>query len=190
MDTLFHFVFPFFALMIARIKFKHRLPVAFMLAASTALLDVDHFFGLVSRGTLHNIFVTILFPISLFALAFLFEKKGTYMKNISLTLLLFWASHPIADLFTGAAPVKLLYPLSNQEFWLNNIKILSPIAMHDGFVPSIVDSGGIGLSIFFLMILSAIFVEDFVKILIRYRKPNRALQKTIELEEHKIEKEF
>ncbi len=190
MDTLFHFVFPFFALMIARIKFKHRLPIAFVMAASAALLDVDHFFGMVPRGTLHNVFVTLLLPLSIFVIAFLFEKKGTYIKNVSLTLALFLFSHPLADVFTGQAPVKMFYPLSNMDVWLNSFKVLSPIPMANGFVPTVVDSGGIGLLIYFLMILSVIFVEDFIKILMRVRNPERAFERTVKKEEKKIEKEF
>jgi len=190
MDTLFHFIFPFFALMIARIRFKHRLPIAFAMAASTALLDVDHFFGLVPRGTFHNIFVTLVLPLSIFALAFILEKKGTYVKNVSLTLALFLFSHPIADVFTGSAPVLLFYPFSNAEFYLNSIKVYSPIPMENGFVPAVIDSGGIGLTIFFAMILSVIFVEDFNKFLMRYKKPERAFEKTVKLEQKKIEKEL
>ncbi len=190
MDTLFHFIFPFFALMIARIRFKHRLPIAFAMAASTALLDIDHFFGMVPRGTLHNIFVTLFLPLSIFVLAFIFEKRGTYIKNVSLTLALFLFSHPLADVFTGSAPVLLLYPFSNAEFYLNSIRVYSPIAMENGFVPTVVDSGGVGLTIFFLMILSVIFVEDFIRFLMRYRKPEKAFEKTIRKERNKIEKEL
>ncbi len=188
MDTLFHFVFPFFALMIARIKFKHRLPIAFLLAASTALLDIDHFSPFVSRGTFHNIFFTLFLPLTVFALAFFFEKRSTYIKNISLTLALFWFSHPMADVFTGSAPVLLFYPVSDMPVFLNSLRV--PITLPSGVTASIIDSGGIGLTIFFLMILSAIFVEDFVRFLMRYRKPGRAFEKTVELEQKKIEKEL
>jgi len=190
MDTLFHFIFPFFALMIARIKFKHRLPIALLLAASTALLDVDHFFGMVPRGTLHNIFVTLLLPLSIFALTFVFEKKGTYIKNIGLTLALFWFSHTIADMFTGSDTVKLFYPLSNAGYSLTGFQILSPIPMANGFYPEIVSSAGIGLTIYFVMILSVIFVEDFIRFLTHGRKPERALRKTVRLEEKRIGKEM
>ena len=190
MDTLFHFIFPLFALMIARIKFKHRIPVALGMAASAALIDVDHFWIFVPRATFHNIFFTLLLPLSIFALALVFEKKGTYIKNISLTLALVWFSHPLADVFTGQAPVRLLYPLSNAEFWFNSFRVASPIVMNNGFVPSVVDSGGIGLLIYFVMVLSVIFVEDFVRFLMRIRNPERAFEKTMKFEEKKIEREL
>src|SRR5437867_12553870 len=99
MDALFHFIFPLIALLAARVKIKHELPVALGLAFSAAALDIDHFFGMVARATLHNIFVVLLFPLALFILSLRFEKASNYYKNITLTLLLFWLSHPISDMF-------------------------------------------------------------------------------------------
>jgi membrane-bound metal-dependent hydrolase YbcI (DUF457 family) len=187
-DTLFHFIFPFLALLIARPKFKHRLIVAILLAASAALLDIDHFFGMVPRGTLHNVFVTLVFPLTIFALAFVFEKKGTYYKNVSLALLLFLFSHPMVDIFTGGAGLKLFYPLSEQEFFLNSIKFSIPLP--NGQIGYVISSNGIGLSIYTAMILAVIFVEDFNRFLMKLKKPEKALIKTIEYEEKKIEKEI
>src|SRR5437867_7562976 len=116
MDALFHFTFPLIALLAARVKIKHEIPVMLGLAFSAAFLDIDHFFGMVARGTLHNIFVVFFFPLALFFLSLKFEKGGTYYKNISLTLLLFWFSHPISDMFNVGEGVLFFYSFSNDYY--------------------------------------------------------------------------
>lgn len=187
-DSLFHFVFPFLAIMATGIKMKHRIIVALILASLAVLLDIDHFFGMVARGTLHNVFVTLLLPFSLFLIALKFEKRGNFWKNIFLMTALVLFSHPMVDMFVGSAGVKILYPLSEESYLFNFIKI--PITLPDGFVASIISSEGIGFSIFTLFIFGIIFVEDFVNILTRSKRPDKAFEKTLEKEEKKIEKEF
>jgi len=187
-DVLFHFVFPLLALMIARIRFRHSLIIVFLLALSSALLDVDHFFGMLPRGTLHNIFVTLLFPLSLYIIALASEKKGMYYKNICLALLLVLFSHPMIDIFTGGAGVMLLYPISDQEFFFNTLRFGVPLP--NGLTGYIISSNGIGLSIYTAMILTVIFVEDFNKRMMKFRKPDKALLKTLKFEQKKIKREL
>jgi membrane-bound metal-dependent hydrolase YbcI (DUF457 family) len=186
-DVLFHFIFPFLALMIARTRFKHRIIVAVLLAVSTVLLDLDVLFG-IHRATLHSIFVTLFFPLTLYILALRFEKKGTYYKNIALVLMLFWFSHPMIDIFMGAGGVRLLYPVSDVEFYFNSISIAVPNLC--GGSCYIVSSNGIGLSIYAAMVLAVIFVEDFNKRIMKLKKPDKAFLRTLKFEQRKIKREL
>lgn len=185
MDTLFHFIFPLIAMLAARIKVKHSITVSITLAASTALLDVDHFFGLVARGTFHNIFVTVLFPIILFLIFF---KKGNkkYM-HLSLILLLFLVSHPILDMFTEGG-VELLYPFSEQKYDLSKFSLTVPLP--SGVNAYVVSTAGVGLTIYFLLILSVIFIDDFLKYFEKDKKIGYTFEQTLKKEEKKIEKEL
>lgn len=185
-DSLFHFVFPFLAILASGLKMRHRILVALILASLAVVLDVDHFFGLLARGTFHNIFVTLLLPIALFGVALKFEKKGTFWKTTTLMAALVLFSHPAIDLFVGSAGVHLFYPASNVDFLFNPISI--PVTLPTGFVAHAISSEGIGFSIFFLFVLGIIFAEDLVKMLTRYKSAERALEKTVVLEEKKLKK--
>lgn len=185
-DALFHFVFPLIAILTARIRIKHKIGTCLTLATIAVFLDVDHFVG-ATRGSLHNIFVTLLLPIVLFILAFKFERKGDYYKNVSLVLLLFLFSHPILDMFTEGG-VMLFYPFSTQYYDLSHLSLT--ITLPSGIQGYIISTAGIGLTTYFLMILSVMFVEDFLKIFKRERKLEKAFIKTVEEEEKKIEKEL
>ena len=54
----------------------------------------------------------------------------------------------------------------------------------------VLTADGIGLTIYFLMILSIIFVEDFIAVLQKIKNPNKALIKTLQKEEKKIKREL
>lgn len=174
------------AALAARIRIKHKIGTCLTLATFTAFLDVDHFIG-VTRGSLHNIFITLLFPIILFVLALKFEKKGDYYKNVSLVLLLFLFSHPILDMFVEGG-VMLFYPFSTQLYDLSGLSL--KITLPSGEQGYIISSAGVGLTIYFSMILGSIFVGDFLCIFKKERKLETALVKTMEEEEKKIEKEL
>lgn len=110
-DILFHFIFPIIAMLATRPKVKHRITTIIILAfIGSVVMDLDHFDPFVARGTFHNIFVTLLIPLVLIVLAFMYEKKGTYYKNLSIVLLLVLFSHTIADMFSEGE-VKLFYPI-------------------------------------------------------------------------------
>ena len=187
-DSLFHFVFPFLAIMATGLKLKHRIVVAAVLASLAVFLDVDHFFGLVARGTFHNIFVTLLLPFSLFLLALKFEKKGNFWKNITLMAALVLFSHPAADMFVGHAGVKIFYPISDEKYLFDFVSF--PVTLPDGFVAHAISSEGVGLSIFTVFLLGVIFVEDFVNVLIKTKSLVKAFRKTVLKEERKIERQF
>lgn len=143
---------------------------------------------MVARGTLHNVFVTLLLPLSLFLLALKIEKKGNFWKNVMLMTALVLFSHPMVDMFVGNAGVEILYPVSRASYLFNFVSI--PVTLPSGFVAHAVSSEGIGLSIFVLFIFGIIFVEDFVRILTKTRNTEKALEKAVETEERKIEKEL
>jgi len=186
MDALFHFIFPLIALMAARVKIKHEIPVALGLAFSAAMLDIDHFFGMVARATLHNIFVVLFFPLALFILSMKFEKGGTYYKNVTLTLLLFLFSHPISDMFNVGEGVALFYPFSSTYYSFSGLDLSVPLS--GGSPGYIVSTGGIGLTIYFLMILGVIFIEDFLNIFRKEGKIIKSIKETFQKEESEIEK--
>ncbi|TAL48548.1 hypothetical protein EPN87_00270 [archaeon] len=187
-DALFHFVFPFLAIMATGLKIKHRIAVAFTLAMFAVLLDVDHLFGMLARGTLHNVFVTLLLPFSLFLIALNFERKGTFWKTVTLMAALVLFSHPMIDMFVGQAGVHIIYPFSDQMYLFNFIRI--PLTLADGTVASIISSEGIGMSMFVLFAFGVIFVEDFVKMLPKAKGTEMALVETIEKEERNIERQL
>lgn len=172
-------------MMAARVKVRHSIRVSIILAGAAALLDVDHFFGLVARGTLHNIFVTALFPMVLFLIFF---KKGNkkYM-HLSLILLLFLASHPILDMFTEGK-VELFYPVSEKQYDLSGLSFTVPL--QSGQPGYIISGSGIGLTIFFLLILSVIFIEDFLNYFRKDKGIGYIFGETVKKEEKKIEKEL
>lgn len=187
-DSLFHFVFPFLAIMATGLKIKHRIAVAFTLAMLAVLLDVDHLFGMVARGTLHNVFVTLLLPLGLFVVALKFEKTGTFWKTVTLMAALVLFSHPMVDMFVGNAGVHIFYPLSDQMYLFNFIQI--PLTLSNGTVVSVISSEGIGMSMFVLFIFGVIFVEDFVNMLAKTKDPEAAFIEAIEKEERNIERQL
>jgi len=190
MDTLFHFVFPLIIILAARPNIKHKITIAIIFALLASLfIDLDHFGPLLARGTFHNVFVTLLIPAALFVLAMKFEKKGNNFKNMSLILLLVLFSHPIADMFTEGG-VALFYPITDQRFDFTGLSVLSPIPINTGSDAYIVSTAGVGLTIYFLMLLGIIFVEDFVTILKKEKRIDRAIEKTIKKEESRIEKDL
>lgn len=99
MDSLFHFIFPIIAVLAARLNIKHIMKTSVAAAAITVLIDLDHVWG-IARGTLHNVFVTILLPLVLLFFAFHF-RTNKYVKGFFLLLFIFLSSHLILDLFSN-----------------------------------------------------------------------------------------
>jgi membrane-bound metal-dependent hydrolase YbcI (DUF457 family) len=179
MDSLFHFIFPLIAAVAARIHVKHRIETVLGLSLAAVLIDLDVFF--IHHATLHNLFITALLPLILILLAFKFENpKKTKYKTITIALFLFLVSHPILDMFTEGG-IQLFYPLSTQ---LYNFEFGWSLGY--GYV---VSAAGIGLTIYFILILLVLFLEDFISY---YKKEpvKKALFDTIKKEERKIKKEL
>jgi len=160
MDTLFHFLFTLIALYAARVHMKHHhlAPIAFAFIA--VLPDLDHFFGMVPRGTLHNVFVTVLIPLLLILLAFKFERYGTKWKKAGILLLLVLTGHVVLDFFTGSN-VLFFYPVSDVPVNLNDFQIWYNIG---GQNYPVVSPDSAGVLIYTFRLAGAFFLDELVDI--------------------------
>jgi membrane-bound metal-dependent hydrolase YbcI (DUF457 family) len=181
MDSVFHFIFPLIVALAARIHLKHGIEWVVGLALATTLIDLDVFF--IHRATFHNLFVTLLVPAVLVALAFQYEKKGTKFKTLSLVLLLFLFSHTLLDMGTEAG-VQLLYPLSSQVFQFTG-GISAGLPTGAGYLLS---GTGVSLLLYFVVLLLALFIEDFINYFEKDRTVGKAFKATIRKEERKIKR--
>ena len=157
MDTLFHFVFSVMAGM-AVFREKHRIPAVLTLAFLSVLVDLDHFFGMSARGTFHNIFIVIGIPVTAFVMFYFYErKKSIKLQTYALTLMVMLAGHVAADTFYGGE-VKLLYPLSSQEFVSPSTLVLAT----DQFYSPIISRDGMSLTVYSIILMLVFFVDDFI----------------------------
>ena len=183
MDSVFHLVFPLIIALAARVHLKHGLGWILGLALVTVLLDLDVFF--IHRATFHNLFVVLLLPAVLVALAFQYEKVGNKYKTLSLLLLLFLFSHTILDMGTEAG-VQLLYPFTDQVYqFTGGVSVSLPTG--EGYL---ISGLGMSLLLYFFLLLLVLFVEDFVKYFEKDRNVERALKDTIRKEEKKLKKQL
>lgn len=175
MDTLFHFIFPIMAALAAKVHTKHEVRTIITAAFLAVLLDLDHFIGL-ERATFHNVFITILIPLILLYLSYVFKmKKNT--KGFFLLLLIFLSSHMFMDLFSApplgngigietGTGVALFYPLSTTYYAINfNIRIplqSSSQGMIEGYL---ISSLGFGILMYFMIIvIPCLFLDDILDI--------------------------
>lgn len=173
MDTLFHFVFPIIAVLAARLNVKHIIKTALAAAAITVLLDLDHIIG-IARASLHNIFVTVLFPLILLFFAFHF-RANKYVKGFFFLLLIFLSSHLILDMFSSPVfgtgigiiegnGVALFYPLSNVSYSIDFNIVISRIG-YQSLEGYLVSSLGFGILIYFVIIIvPCLFLDDIIEI--------------------------
>jgi membrane-bound metal-dependent hydrolase YbcI (DUF457 family) len=175
MDSLFHFIFPMIAALAAKIHVKHGLETVIGLSLAAVLIDLDVFF--IHRATFHNLFLTALLPLVIIALVFRYRPRNAYLKMTSIALFLFLISHTVLDLFTEAG-VALLYPLSSQFYTMDiNVVVATPLGQS-----SLVTSAGVGLTLYFAIILAVLFVEDFLVMSKRERKLRRCFEDTLKKE--------
>lgn len=160
MDSLFHFIFPVIAALAARVHIKYKISTILLVGLITVAIDLDHLWGL-GRDIFHNVFVTILIPIILILIAFSMKKRYN-LKGFSILLLIFLSSHLMIDLFTEGG-ISLFYPLSTDYY-----VIIFNIS--GSFIPGIeshellVSSTGLGMLIFFLMIiLPCLFLDKIIE---------------------------
>jgi len=176
MDSLFHFLFPMIALLAARIRIKHSIPTIIGLSFLAVILDIDHFFGMASRGTFHNVFVTLVLPIIIIILAFKYGKETHRQIAIALLLVLF--SHVILDFFSEGT-VMLFYPLTTARFDIDFT------IMFMGY--GIVSSASIGLLIYFVILLMVLFLEEIDRFMIRKHESfKKAFFDAVRKEERKL----
>ncbi len=160
MDVLFHFLFTLLALYAARVHVRthHLAPLIFAIIAT--LPDFDHVFGMIPRATLHNVFVTILFPLALVAIAFKYEKYGVYWKQMSILFFLVLASHSFLD-FCTSGQVQYFYPVNGQPVDLTGFNIQVNAGGKDY---PLVSSASAGVLLYMLILMGAFFLEELVDI--------------------------
>ncbi|MCK5334342.1 MAG: metal-dependent hydrolase [Candidatus Aenigmarchaeota archaeon] len=171
MDTLFHFIFSFIAGM-AVFRGKHKVSVIATIALLSILVDIDHFFGLSARGTFHNVFIVFLVPLVAFITAYFYEKKKSIkLQTYALLLMVMLLGHVTADTFYGGG-VMLLYPLSETSFEAPGFLV----TITDTFHSPIVSRDGVALAIYAIILLLAVFVEDFIYF---FEKKNQKIRDAI-----------
>jgi len=165
MDTVVHFVFPLIIALGAKIHIKHGIRWVIVLAALTALIDIDHLFG-PYKGVLHNIFLVVLLPVILIVLAFKYEKEGIKWKFVSITSLLFFSSHILLDMFDPIG-VKLFYPFSTSIISFSQTVFSVNVF---GFTGTVLGSGGIAIILFLCVLSLCYFLEEIVVIMQEYHE--------------------
>jgi membrane-bound metal-dependent hydrolase YbcI (DUF457 family) len=160
MDPAFHFLFPLMALYAARIHIRHHALAPVIFAFFAMAPDLDHFFGMVPRATLHNVFVVFFLPLALLLIAYKYEKYGVKWKEACLLLLVVLVSHPILDFF-GNAGVKFLYPLSDQVITLSSLAYVTTVS---GVTFTVLSAESIGVLIYAFILAGAFFLEQLVEI--------------------------
>ncbi len=188
METIVHFILPLIAALAARIHLKHGVEWAFVLAAASALLDLDHFIG-VPRGTLHNVFVTVAIPLALIVLAFKFEPRTkTKFKELAIANFLFLVAHPIMDLFDNLG-VQAFYPLSTQFYNFNDFAI--KVTISTGKKVFVAGPQALSIMIFFAVIALVFYLEEVVQLMHKHHDNlRRALGLAVKDEEREIKKEL
>lgn len=156
MDSLFHFVFPLIAALAARIHMKHGVPAVLAMAFSAVLIDIDHWMGL-PGAMFHNLFFTLAVPFTILSITYTWG--GETERQASMCLLLFLFSHTILDLFSEGT-VALFYPITGMQFGIN-FKL-----SRGGY--DIITSSGIGLLIYFAIILLCFFLQEIDKYMVKY----------------------
>jgi len=143
----------------------------------------------VPRGTLHNVFITVLIPLILIILAFKLEPRTrTKFKELAVANFLFLVAHPILDLFDNLG-VQAFYPLSNQFYNFNDFAVR--ITISTGTKAYIAGPQAISIMIFFVVIALVFYLEEVVELMHKHHDNLRhALGLALKEEEKEIEKEL
>ena len=170
MDALFHFIFPIIAALAARVHIKHPIRNILIAGFLALLIDLDHFIGVgYDRALFHNIFITILIPAVLLYLSFRF-KTSKYTKGFFVLLLIFLSSAMFLDMFTEAPGIALFFPLDTTYY---SLSFCLPVQIVSAFATEacLVSSYGIGLFLFFLIILiPSYYIDEIIEHPKRKRK--------------------
>jgi membrane-bound metal-dependent hydrolase YbcI (DUF457 family) len=156
MDALFHFIFPLMAALAARIHMKHGLIAVLLMASSAVLIDVDHFMGL-PGAMFHNLFFTLAVPFTI--LSIMYTWGGETERQAAMCMLLFLFSHTMLDMFSGGT-VALFYPITAQQYAIN-------FSIGWGGY-EIISASGIGLLIYFSILLVCFFLQDIDRYMVKY----------------------
>lgn len=170
MDAAFHFFFVMFFLFAARVHIKHHSLAPLFFAFVTMFPDIDHFFGLQSRVTFHNVFFTVLFPLALVAIAFLFEKKGVFWKQFAIILLVVLAIHPVLDLPTEnhLYQVKYFWPVSQKGFSLDSSDFAPYFSIAQEHF--LISPLSVSIALALLLMLPVWFLEETVDFMARKKE--------------------
>ncbi len=159
MDSLFHFIFPVIAALAAKVHVKHKISTILLVGLITIGLDLDHILGF-GRDVFHNVFITILIPLLIILIAFSMKKRYNF-KGFSVLLLIFLPSHLILDLFTEGG-ISLFYPLST-NYYAIMFNVSGSFIPGIGSNELIISSTGLGILIYFLMIiLPCLFLDEII----------------------------
>ena len=172
MDTLYHFVFSIIVGLAIGVHIKHKFRILVALAFLSVLVDVDHFFGLSARGTFHNIFFMFFIPGILFLIFYVHEdKKSIKLQSYSLILLVMLMGHMVSDMMYGGS-VMLFYPFSQAMYGVPTYEVLAT----SGFYSPIVTGNGLVLMTYTLILLSVVFLEDFIYF---FEKRHKSMKKAL-----------
>jgi hypothetical protein len=128
------------------------------MAASAVMIDIDYFMGSGLGGAMfHNLFFTLAVPFTI--LSIMYSWGGETERQASMCLLLFLFSHTMVDLFSGET-VALFYPITNMQFGINFSLAWG------GF--EIISSSGVGLMIYFSILLLCFFLQDIDRYMVKY----------------------
>jgi len=162
MDTLSHFILALLAGLAMDLHRKHRLSLIVFISFCSVLIDLDHF--LVPWGyamqyrSFHNIFIVFLIPCTLFLISYYFERntRSDKFQIFFLLLTVMLTGHLIADMIQG--PVQIFHPVSDMEVSVPQLDIQAT----DDFISPIVNSYGVGMAVYALIIFVGVFIHDIL----------------------------
>ncbi len=159
MDLLSHFILALLAGLAVGLHRKHRLSLIVFISFCSVLIDLDHFLvplGYASQHrSFHNVFVVFFLPLSLFLVSYLLERnsRSDRFQTFFLLLTVMLTGHVIFDM-TG--PVQIFYPLSDMKISLPKVNVQAT----DDFYSTIVNSAGIGLALYALIVFLGALLHD------------------------------
>ncbi|MEA3254748.1 MAG: metal-dependent hydrolase [Candidatus Altiarchaeota archaeon] len=159
MDSLSHFILAVLAGLALGLHRKHRIHLIVFISFCSVLIDLDHFLvplGYASQyRSFHNVFVVFFLPFSLFLLSCFLERNGSSdrFQVFFLLLTVMLIGHVIADMIDG--PVQIFYPVSDVGVSVPNVDIQAT----SDFISPIVNSHGLGLAIYAVVIFVGVFIH-------------------------------
>jgi hypothetical protein len=165
MDSLFHFVFSIISALAVDLHKKHKMFFVFAAAAFAVAIDFDHFFHIdpFNMKPLHNLLFIIGVPLLLFYFSYRLERnrkpRTTVMRQFWLVVMIMLVGHLITDMFYSPDyRIMLFYPFSYQSYSFADLPLATPFTKYD-----FITSQGVALLVYFVILMSILFIEDFVK---------------------------
>lgn len=160
MDTLSHFVLAVFAGLVVCLHRERGLGLVVFAGFCSVLIDLDHFLvplGFTGEYRLfHNVFFVFLLPCVLFLVSFFFGR-GSFFGRLwvfFLLLCVMLSTHVVCDMVGECVP--LFYPV-----WGGGVSLPDVDVQATGdFDSTVVDSHGICLAVYALIVFIGVFVYD------------------------------